>query len=145
MAASENLQVILSGTQLNEEVAGLLNEITFGTPIESLGASLAWLVPAPLAQRMATILDHYVFPSRPLENTIMRIDPKGVAAEIRGLVQESEDDELVGYLFSHYLISRLHCLATAMTRPNVTFVDVKAVTDDELFEAIDTAALSLPR
>jgi hypothetical protein len=144
MATTGIQQVILSGTQLNDEVAGLLNEITFGTPIESRGEPLVWLVPDALAKRVAKVLDDYVFPGRPLAKTIMRIDPKRLAAEVRALEPEYEDGELVGYLFSHYLVSRIHCLATARTRPKVTFLDIPAVADDELFEVIDKAALKLP-
>jgi hypothetical protein len=137
MAENHNLQVILSGTQLNAEVAGLLNELTLATPFESEGGALVWLVPSALTLRLADAFDHYVFPSRPLADSIIRIDPKRLAAEIRALAPEFEDGELMGYLFNHNLVTRIHCLAKATHRPNVTFADEPTVPDDDLLEATD--------
>jgi hypothetical protein len=134
MAANDNLQVILSGTQLNAEVAGLLNELTIATPIEDEGAALVWLVPVALAERLVNVLDHYVLPSRPLANSIMRIDPKRLAAEVRALAPEYEDGELMGYLLNHNLVTRIHHLAKATPRPNVTFTGGPAAADDDLLE-----------
>jgi hypothetical protein len=144
MAANDNLQVILSGTQLNAEVAGLLHELTLATPHETEGSPLVWLVPEALTRRLADVLEHYMFPSRPLADSIIRIDPKRLAAEIRALAPESEDGEVVGYLFNHNLVTRIHYLAKATSRPNVTFVDEPVVTGDDLFEAIRKATLKLP-
>jgi hypothetical protein len=136
MAENDNLQVILSGTQLNAEVAGLLNELTLATPLESEGSALVWLVPSALTLRLADVLHHYVFPSRPLSDSIIRIDPKRLAAEIRALAPEFEDGELMGYLFTENLVTRIHYLAKATARPIGKSDNESVVAGDDLFQVI---------
>lgn len=141
MAINDNQQVILSGTQLNAEAAAILNEITLDIPINDGRVPHAWLVPPALAERVVALAEGYEYPSRPLADSIMRIDPKRLAEEVRGLTPEVEDEEVVGYLFSHFLMIRLHCLARAVSRPTVSFADLKGIPDDELYEAIDQAVM----
>lgn len=142
MAINDNQHVILSGTQLNAEVAGIINEITLDIPVNDGRTPHAWLVTPALAERLATVADNYEFPARPLADSIMRIDPKRLAAEVRALPPEIEDGELVGYLFSHFIMIRIHCLARATSRPAVAFADLTGVPDDELYEAIDQAVMT---
>lgn len=142
MAINDNQHVILSGTQLNAEVAGIINEITLDIPVNDGRTPHAWLVTPALAERMATVAENYEFPTRPLADSIMRIDPKRLAAEVRALPPEIEDGELVGYLFSHFIMIRIHCLARATSRPAVAFADLTGVPDDELYEAIDQVVMN---
>ena len=142
MGINDNQHVILSGTQLNAEVAGIINEITLDTPVNDGLTPHAWLVSPALAERMAAVADNYELPARPLADSIMRIDPKRLAEDVRALKPEYEDGELVGYLFSHFLMIRMHCLARATSRPVVAFADLTDVPDDELYEAIDQAVMN---
>lgn len=142
MAINDNQHVILSGTQLNAEVASIINEITLDIPVNDGRTPHAWLVSPALAERLATVADNYEFPDRPLADSIMRIDPKRLAAEVRALPPEIEDGELVGYLFSNFIMIRIHCLARATSRPAVAFADLTGIPDDELYEAIDQAVMT---
>ena len=142
MVNNDIQHVILSGTQLSAEVAGIVNEITLDTPVNDGHTPHAWLVSAALAERMAIVADNYEFPIRPLADSIMRIDPKKLAEEVRALSPEYEDGELVGYLFSNFLMIRIHCLARATSRPTVAFADLTGIADDMLYEAIDQAVMN---
>lgn len=142
MVINDNQHVILSGTQLNAEMASIINEITLDIPVNDGRTPNAWLVSPALAERLATVADNYEFPTRPLAESIMRIDPKRLAEEVRALSPEYEDGELVGYLFSHFLMIRIHCLARATSRPTVAFADMTGTPDDELYEAIDQAVMN---
>lgn len=142
MEINDIQHVILSGTQLNAEVASIINEITLDIPVNDGRTPHAWLVSPALAERLATVADNYEFPARPLADSIMRIDPKRLAEEVRALSPEYEDGEQVGYLFSHFLMIRIHCLARATSRPTVAFADMTGTPDDELYEAIDQAVMN---
>lgn len=137
MESNKNQPVILSGTQLNAEMSAILNEITLDTPLDDESHEHGWLVSPTLAERLANVADNYEFPSRPLTKSIIRINPKRLAADVRSLSPEFEDGELVGYLLNDTIMIRILCLARAVSRESFSIGDMPGLSEEPTQSPVD--------